>query len=82
MQFAETEFAMMITPAELLDTSIGQLQTLAAFLGDQLDNSSDRPESATSEARACKEILLSLSVLIVKLQAARHTTPGAESTGS
>ena len=39
---------MMITPGELLDTSIAQLQTLAAFLGDQLGDKRDRPESATS----------------------------------
>ena len=41
----------MITPGELLDTSIAQLQTLAAFLGDQLGDKRDRLESATSEAR-------------------------------
>jgi hypothetical protein len=67
----------MITPGELLDTSIAQLQTLVAFLGDQLGDRNGRPEPATLEARACEEILLSLSVLIPKLEAARHTTPGA-----
>jgi hypothetical protein len=72
---------MMITPGELLDTSIAQLQTLAAFLGDQLGDKRDRPESATSEARACKEILLSLSALILKLRAARHMTAGGQSIG-
>ena len=36
MQFAVREFAMMITHRELLETSIAQLQTLAAFLNDQL----------------------------------------------
>jgi hypothetical protein len=71
------ESAMMITPRELLDTSIAQLETLVAFLGDQLGDRNERPEPATSEARACEEILLSLSVLIPKLEAARHTTPGA-----
>jgi hypothetical protein len=78
MQSAEREPAMMITPGDLLDTSIAQLQTLAAFLGDQLGDSSDRPEFASSEARACQDILLSLSVLIVRLQAARHTTPARQ----
>ncbi|HSY04773.1 MAG TPA: hypothetical protein VK803_02435 [Steroidobacteraceae bacterium] len=71
---------MMITAGELLDTSIAQLRALIAFLGDQLGDSS-RPERATSEARACNEILLSLSVLIVKLQAARHLTPEGQSRG-
>jgi hypothetical protein len=71
---------MMITPGELLDTSIAQLQTLAAFLGDQLGDKRDRPES-TSEARACKEILVSLSALILKLRAARHLTAGGQSVG-
>ena len=70
---------MMITPGELLDTSIGQLQTLVAFLGDQLGGRNEQPELATLEARACEEILLSLSVLIPKLEAARHMTPGGRS---
>jgi hypothetical protein len=76
----EKEFAMMITPVELLDTSIAQLQTLVHFLGDQLGDRNERPESATLEARACKEILLSLGVLIPKLEAARHMTPASRST--
>jgi len=72
----EKESAMMISPAELLDTSVAQLQTLTAFLGEQLGDRNDRADSATSEARACAEILLSLSVLILKLEAARHMAPG------
>jgi hypothetical protein len=71
---------MMITPGELLDTSIGQLQTLVAFLGEQLGDRNERPEAATAEARACGEILLSLNVLIPKLEAARHMTPASRST--
>jgi hypothetical protein len=70
---------MMITPGELLDTSIAQLQTLVAFLGDQLGDRNERPEPATLEARACEEILLSLSVLIPKLEAARHMTAAGRS---
>jgi hypothetical protein len=72
LQSAERESAMMITPAELLDTSIAQLQTLVAFLGDQLGDGSARSASSTSEARACEEILRSLSTLILKLE----TAPG------
>jgi hypothetical protein len=67
---------LMITPEELLDTSIAQLQTLATFLGEQLGDRSDRAESATSEACACKEILLSLNLVIRKFQAAHHVRPG------
>jgi len=72
----DAESGMMISPAELLDTSVAQLQTLTAFLGEQLGDRNDRADSATSEARACAEILLSLSVLILKLEAARHMAPG------
>ena len=71
---------MMITPRDLLDTSIAQLRTLAAFVGDQVGESGDRSESRSLEVRACKELLLSLSVLILKLQTARRVIPGADRT--
>jgi len=70
------EFTMMITPRELLDTSIAQLRTLAGFLGEQLGDGRDGAESATAETRACHEILRSLRVLILRLQAARPDTAG------
>ena len=63
---------MTATPREVLDTSIAQLQTLTAFLGDQL--SANAPQSgypATPDIRACEEILVSLGALILKVQAAR-----------
>jgi len=53
---------MMITRRELLETSIGQLQTLAAFLNDQLGESAEDP--AELETDACKEILRALDELI------------------
>ena len=59
---------MMITSRELLDTSVAQLQTLVAFLGEQLDEEGSR--YATAETRACNEILRSLRILIVRFQAA------------
>jgi len=63
---------MTATPRELLDTSIAQLQTLTAFLGDQLTASARQSGSpATPEIRACEEILVSLGALILKVQAAR-----------
>lgn len=63
---------MTATPRELLDTSIAQLQTLTAFLGDQLSANARQSESpATPDIRACEEILVSLGALILKVQAAR-----------
>jgi len=62
---------MIATPRELLDTSIAQLQTLTAFLGDQLGENAVALD-ATAEIRACQEILVSLGALILKVQAARR----------
>jgi hypothetical protein len=74
---------MTITPGELLDTSIAQLHTLAAFLGDQLGEPGGRGEArfASLEVCACKEVLVSLSVLIPRLQAARNGPSRVESAG-
>ena len=63
---------MTIPPQVLLDTSIAQLQTLASFLAEEMGEYRQRTVVATPEARACKEILLTISVLIPKLQAARY----------
>jgi len=64
---------MIATPRELLDTSIAQLQTLRAFLGDQLGGNAVEPQpSATPEILACQEILVSLGALILKVQATRR----------
>jgi len=60
---AATEFAMMITRRELLDTSIAQLQALAAFLSDQLSEIVADGSSGL-EANACKDILHAVSRLI------------------
>ena len=59
---------MLITPQEVLDTSVAQLETLAAFLREQLDESIDDPRLVTRETRACKEILGSLRVLILRVR--------------
>ena len=59
---------MLITPQEVLDTSVAQLETLAAFLCEQLDESIDDPGRVTRETRACKEILGSLRVLILRIR--------------
>jgi hypothetical protein len=70
---------MMVTPGELLDTSIAQLQTLAAFLADQLSDqgAADRESPAAEEARACREVMASLGALIHRLRAARTAIPAA-----
>ncbi|HEY6482724.1 MAG TPA: hypothetical protein VIY54_04280 [Steroidobacteraceae bacterium] len=76
---------MMTPPRVLLDTSIAQLQTLAAFLAEEMGAQCQytpyaaAAPKATPEARACKEILLTISVLIPKLQAARYVV--AEEAG-
>ncbi len=62
---------MTLPPRLLLDTSIAQLRTLAAFLAEEMGEYREKSEPASLEARACKEILLTISVLIPKLQAAR-----------
>jgi hypothetical protein len=66
------ETPMSLTPHVLLDTSIAQLRTLAAFLAEEMGEYRHKSEAANLEARACKEILLTISVLIPKLQAARY----------
>lgn len=70
---------MTITPLELLDTSIGQLQTLVAFLDDQLSWT----EATAVETCACKEIARSLCFLIRTHEAARNGSwqETAERTG-
>ena len=60
---------MIATPRELLDTSIAQLQMLTAFLADQLaDSAVESQASDTQETVACREILVSVGALIVKVQ--------------
>ena len=57
---------MTITPGELLQTSIAQLRTLVAFLGEQLDESAggDTAQSSALEVRAGQDMLVSLTVLL------------------
>jgi hypothetical protein len=76
---------MSLTPSVLLDTSIAQLRILAAFLAEEMGEYRNQAEAANLEARACKEILLTISVLIPKLQAARHVVvaeDGADASGA
>jgi len=71
---------MTLTPRVLLYTSIAQLRTLASFLAEEMGEYRDKSEVANLEARACKEILLTISVLIPKLQAARYVVTDDETS--
>jgi hypothetical protein len=76
---------MTITPRELLDTSIGQLQLLVAFLNDQLSETGGSPpvQCDAPEVRACREVLLSLADLIPKVRVeGSNRTPRLGSSGS
>lgn len=68
-------------PHVLIDSSIVQLQRLSATLVDALGELRAESRDATLEARACKEILLSITVLIPKLQAARYVVGEAGEPG-
>jgi pimeloyl-ACP methyl ester carboxylesterase len=74
---------MTMTPRDLLDTSVAQLETLVAFLSDQLGETGGSPpmQSDALELRACKEVLFSLSVLIPKVQVARRASAGLADAG-
>jgi hypothetical protein len=68
---------MSATPRELLDTAIAQLQMLTAFLGDQLaDRAVESRSSDAAEMLACREILVSLGALIMKVQATSRLASG------
>jgi hypothetical protein len=56
-----------MTPQEVLDISVAQLETLAAFLHEQLGEGSDGPRRVTTETRACNDILTSLRALILRV---------------
>jgi hypothetical protein len=62
----------MTEPALLLDLSIAQLKNLAVFFADEIGRGAQPLDPSSLEVRACREALLSISVLIPKLQAARY----------
>ena len=66
---------MITTPHALLDRSIGELKTLAASLAEEMGSACDGRLPVAAELRVCKELLLSISVLLPKLQAARFVLP-------
>ena len=60
----------MIAPRELLDTSIGQIRTLVAFLREQLGEDSDGSKSEVAESRACRAILAHLESQLAAIELA------------
>lgn len=72
------EDLMSTTSRELLDTSIGQLELLRSFLGEQLGVRAGNSESnVTSDVIACQEILISLGALLLRVQTASPESYGS-----
>lgn len=61
----------------LIDRSIAQLESLAAFLTDEIQQPWTTTVLPVSERRLCKETLLTISVPLPKLRAVRrpHASP-------
>jgi hypothetical protein len=62
----------------LIDRSIAQLESLAAFLADEIQQPWTTTVLPLGERRLCKEALLTISVLLPKLRAVQraHVSPG------
>jgi len=55
-------------PQEVLDISVAQLETLTAFLHEQIGEGSDDSRHFTTETQACNEILGYLKALILRVR--------------
>jgi hypothetical protein len=62
---------MFTDPRQLIDQTIDDLQSLSAYLEDEAGGRLADPARLTPQARMYKEALLTISVLIPKLRAAR-----------
>jgi hypothetical protein len=62
---------MFTDPCQLIDQTIDDLQSLSAYLEDEAGGRLPDQTALTPEARMYKEALLTISVLIPKLRAAR-----------
>jgi hypothetical protein len=60
---------MFIDPRTLMNQTIDDLQTLAAYLEDEVDERTHDQEKLTPEGRRCKEALMTINVLLPKLRA-------------
>jgi hypothetical protein len=61
----------ILTPHQLIDDTIDKLETLSGYLSDEVENRAAASRQLTSEARACKEALQTIRILIPKLHRAR-----------
>jgi hypothetical protein len=61
----------------LIDRSIAELESLATFLADEVQQSWTAALLPSSERRLCKEALLTISVLLPKLRAVRRAKVSA-----
>ena len=70
---------MLNEPPALLDRSIAQLESLAAFLTQEVQQPWTTAILPLPDRRLCKEALLTISVLLPKLRAVRrvHASPAA-----
>ena len=57
---------------EIIDQSISQLRALAGALAEEVGSASAAQLPLTPGRRSCKEVLLTVSVLLPKLEAARR----------
>jgi hypothetical protein len=57
---------------QLIEQSIDQLRELAGALVEEVGSASAAQVPLTPSSRSCKEVLLTLSVLLPKLEAARR----------
>jgi len=57
---------------EIINQSIHQLHSLAGALAEEVGSASPAQLPLTPTRRSCKEVLLTLSVLLPKLEAAKR----------
>ena len=62
---------MYIEPLQLIDETIERLEILSEFLAGEVNDRTDESPLLSPEARTCKEAMLTISVLVPKLQRAR-----------
>lgn len=62
---------MFIEPHQIIDDTIERLETLSGYLADEVENRTAASQQLSPEARACKEALQTIRILIPKLHQAR-----------
>lgn len=69
---------MFIEPRQLIAETIDQLETVAVYFADEIDERVRAPDRLSVEALAAKEALQTIKILIPKLRTA-HGTMSANS---